>query len=1295
MSIETLQIKKMILRASLGAIVVLFAMTFFLARVDRVFSQATAAKRYKPELIVQVGHKGRISSVAFSPDGRLIASGSQDNTVKLWDVETGKEVRTFYGHTSRVLCIAFSPDGKSLASGGSDFVIKLWDVRSGTLLKTLEHHQGVVNSVAFSADGKMLASGSDDQTVMVWDLASGKDPTILGNLRGFTIAPNGSLEPPREPVKVVAFSPDGKFVAAAGSEDLAIAIWDWRNGSKLRTLKGQSTTAHSLAFTLDGKTLVSGGDLEIKKWDISSGESQNIESFPKEEWLKWFHSMALSRDGKTVAAVDDSYVRLWDVPSGKELPKPKAITGGMLSTIAFSPDLGNFATGGTSVFGDPIIKLWRIAEGQETKILEGYANEMFTMRLSPDGLRLAEANDQSRLQIWNLTGREPVRTIGTMSVVGAMPSIAFSPDSSSVAIGAFGGTALFDSDTGKSSLDFEDSTVNNASDPIVFAPDGKSVAIAGDKDLSLWDRKTGKRTVTFGRYALENWLGRPTAIAIDRSGRLLAGGSSNGVTRLWDMRSTREIRTLCEQNAIVESVAFSPNSKLIATTGTSINVKICDVATGKLLHELTGDFPILGVEYVTFDPDSKMLAGIDFGGRIRLWEAETGKLIRTFEGLGHAAYMKNSIAFSPDGRLLFATSGRANIDVWGVADGKKKATLLTFGLNDWAVVTPDGLFDSSEGAQQMMHFAISDDQTGYETISLDQLKSKYFVPGLLGKIIAGTELPIPGEFSVTLFPAVEIDQAKAGEPLLDISLKNRGGGFGRIEVRVNDSEVIADARLGRAIDPNAENTKLRIEIPREKLRTGGNKVEVIAWNLEGDVRDHPRVIGLDVGADGLVAKGAGYQNKAPDKKASEINFYAVVSGISDYGGDALHLRYASKDAEDITKALSLAARKYFCNDELAQNKPCQRVHVRLLSTENDKGAQFAGLPDIPDFQRLDPVKSSYVQALAEIAKKARPEDVVLVYFSGHATSITSDEAVRDSGFADTYLYATRDAVSLDRSMMANKTERERTTVSSLELVRWLTDIKADKKILILDTCAAGAAQNDLVAQTRAVDALQVRSIDRLQERTGFYVLMGSAADAVSFEANEYRQGLLTYSLMDAMTLDSTLRDGRFLDVESWFIFAEDKVEELAKMIGGIQRPTYFKSPSAKTFDIGRIERDELAQIPLARRVPLIIQPELREEGKRTDKERLTEKLETRLIEQSYLAPRGQAAAINYVKAANAANGLCPRGSYVINGDQITIEVSLIRVRDEAEVAKVMVRGTGEDVIEKLVMEIARAAAAVK
>jgi WD40 repeat protein/tRNA A-37 threonylcarbamoyl transferase component Bud32 len=292
------------------------------------------------------GHSDWFLSVAFSPDGQTLASGSVDKTIKLWDVKTGKLRYTLRGHSGSVRSVAFSPDGQTLASGSGDWTIKLWDVKTGKLRDTLSGHSGSVCSVAFSPDGQTLASGSYDKTIKLWDMNTAN---LMAYFRGRNLHP---LTGHFNWVYSVAFSPDGQTLASGG-DDKTIKLWDVKTGKLCHTLTGHCKWVRSVAFSPDGQTLASGSvDKTIKLWDVQTGNLRRTLT----GHCEWVRSVAFSPDGQTLASGSyDKTIKLWDVQTGKLC---HTLTGhsDWVRSVAFSPDGQTLASGSY----DKTMKIWRL-----------------------------------------------------------------------------------------------------------------------------------------------------------------------------------------------------------------------------------------------------------------------------------------------------------------------------------------------------------------------------------------------------------------------------------------------------------------------------------------------------------------------------------------------------------------------------------------------------------------------------------------------------------------------------------------------------------------------------------------------------------------------------------------------------------------------------------------------------------------------------------------------------------------------------------------------------------------------
>lgn len=1133
-----------------------------------------------PRLMVQLGHADSVTAVAYSADGKLILTGSWDATAALWDVASGEELRRLVGHSTKISSVAFSPDGTRVLTGSWDCTARLWDTASGKELRRFEGPSREVNAVAFSPDGKRVLTGSSDGLAYLWEIESGQEVLRFVGHAGA--------------IKSVAFSADGRQVLT-GSDDQTARLWDAATGKIIRGFTGNSGAINAVAFAPRQKWLLAGAaDGTLRLWDAASGREIRRFEGHKDGVL----SVAFSPDGQQILSGGfDKTARLWEVAAGKEIRHFEGHADAVAS-VAFSPDGSKIVTGSF----DKTARLWNTSSGRPIFRLAGQAEPVWSVAFAPDGKQIltagndALADNKSAARLWDFVAGKEMYRFGQRS--NRVTSAALSPSGKQVLSGSFDHIAsLWDAATGKEVRRFagHSDRVNS----VAFSPDGKQILTgSADNTARLWEAASGKEI-----HRLVGHTQAVFSVAVSPDGKQLLTGSWDGSARIWDAAGGKEIRRFHQGADHITSVAFSPDGKQILTGSAYNMARLWNVASGKEIRRFDHRH-VNSVRSVAFSPDGKQALTGSLDGTARLWDTATGMEIRSFEG--HSAEV-TSVAFSPDGRKVLTGSLDCTSRLWDAATGKELCVLVSFADGDWAIVDSTGRFDASNGGSVAgLHWVV-----GNEPIELAQLKERYYEPGLLAKKMGFNPEPLRNVEGLTnpkLFPAIVLSPPKANDPALEIALTNRGGGIGRVVVRINGKELLADAR-GTAHDPNAPSLALKIPLPpNQPLLIAGrpNKIEVEAYNAEGYLR----------------SRGLEFDYEPPSPASTEPpRIWILVAGVSNYRGESLRLHYAAKDASDFAKAVEIGAKRLFGPD---------RVHLALLS----------GSPADP---RHRPTRANLLAAFQAIRDgNAKSSDVLVVYLAGHG--------VNYGGQDGDFYFLTCDAQSAD---LSDPAVRQSVALSGKEIAEQINSVPALKQVLLLDTCASGRLIEKLT-EKRDVPTSQVRALDRLKDRTGMFVLAGCAADSVSYEASRYGQGVLTYSLLLGLR-GSALREDQFVDVDKLFGFAADEVPQLAHDLGGIQRPVIAVPKGSASFDIGQLLLSDREQIPLQPARPLVLRSTFGDEDAFDDVLRLSKRVDEMLRSSSI---RGSKRGVVFVDAREIPDGYRLIGRYKTSDGKTTVTAKL-------------------------------------
>ncbi|MCT7972330.1 nSTAND1 domain-containing NTPase [Laspinema olomoucense] len=560
-----------------------------------------------------VSHASEVTSVAFSNDGHFIASTSKDRTVKLWKRD-GSLYKTLNGHTDSIYSASFSPDSQFLATASHDHTVKLWRVSDGSLVRTFKGHTDSVNWVMFSPDGQTLASASDDKTVKLWT----RDGTVRKTLRVHT-----------DWVTALAFSPDGRYLVSSGV-DHTISVTDLEE-DRTQTWKAHDDIVFSLSFSPDGRWFASAGDDNaIKIWKLDGTPIKTLKGHSGR-----VTSVNFSPDGMSLASASwDKTIRLWTLKD----TFLKVLAGevghkGRVSSISLSPTGKQLA----SASWDKTVKIWSLDPGRTTEAVttlqgpDGHGDRVFGVSFSPDGRAIASVSQDCTVKIWNATNGTLLKTLVDPKLTG---------------------------DPSKHSDCPVESSHSDRAYSVSFSPDGQLIASGSrDKTVKIW-RIDGTLL-----KVLEGHTERVNSVAFSPNGRLIVSGSDDKMVKLWN-KEGELLQTLWGRyphQSYVTSVTFSPDGQRIASASWDNTVKIWNL-DGTLEKTLLQGYSD-SVESVRFSPDGRLLVSASWDGTVKLWSLKDGTLLKTLQG--HTSGVLD-VEFSPDGEIIASAGDDNTVILWNL-----------------------------------------------------------------------------------------------------------------------------------------------------------------------------------------------------------------------------------------------------------------------------------------------------------------------------------------------------------------------------------------------------------------------------------------------------------------------------------------------------------------------------------------------------------------------------------------------------------------------------------------------------
>lgn len=660
---------------------------------------------------VATGHSEKIEAIAYSPDGKYIATGNRSEII-IWDANTGRELKNI---PSAASALTFTPDGNYIIRGYS--TLSMLDIRTGIMEREFEGDTDFLESIVISPDGKyILTTDSYFPTAKLWDIANGSlIRTFEGHKKNYSWAVNDAN-----------FSPDGKYIVTAG-DDGTVKLWDTQTGNNYKTFtpKTYYNTVHSAFFLNNGKYILSTSDGGKNiLWDINSGKKID---FFESGYIDSQKDVAYSSDGKYFAATDYEDVKVWNINSTKPIIIKNLMD--FIYSIEYSPDGKKIVVAGMDKINDNhyfnYAILVDIGTGKVIREFKGFKHKIKSVAFSPKGDLLVTIGEKRNMDYWDLLSGKKKKSI--YEIGWAIKSIHFSPNGKTF-ITSGKNTKLWSIDSGETIKIFDPSEFYSENIG-GFTKDGEYIALAFPGGTNIYETSTGKIMKSLDIHLrIHNTRYKPN------DNYIMSKTNNYGpkVVDLLGREFGKEYKSFKKNRGIeTKCKAYSPDGKYVVF-GNS-DAQIFNVETGEEIESVSlhrsGTVGYNSVSCLSFNPNSKSFVAGSFNGVVALIEVKTGNIIKTFET--HTDGI-TTVSFSPNGKYIASGSSDGTTKIWGVNSGKKEIiSLISLGNKGWAAVTPNGYFDYSQGMEEYIYFV-----DGLDSYDLEKFRDEFYRPRLLAEVMS-------------------------------------------------------------------------------------------------------------------------------------------------------------------------------------------------------------------------------------------------------------------------------------------------------------------------------------------------------------------------------------------------------------------------------------------------------------------------------------------------------------------------------------------------------------------------------